>query len=52
MYTMPRPTLEREVGGNLADDRSELETVTGKTTAQDNPRMFRMMVDHEMTVGR
>ena len=49
---MARAAVEREVGGDLADHRRELETVTREAAAENHAGMRRMTIDHEMAVGR
>ena len=49
---MTRSTLQGQVRRDLANDGRELEAVAGKTAAENDIGVFRMMIDHEIAVGR
>ena len=49
---MTRSTIQRQFGHDLAYYRRELKPMAREATAQDEVRVFGMMIDHEVFVGR
>ena len=49
---MPSPTVEGEVGENLADDRAELEAVAGEAGSEEPRWGVRVTIDEEVLVRR
>ena len=49
---MARSTVQRQFSSDLAYYRRELKSVTREATAQDKVRVIRMVIDHEMFIGR
>ena len=49
---MARSPIQGQAGSNFPYYRCELKSMAREATAQDKVRMTRMLIDHEMLVGR
>ena len=49
---MTRSTVQRQFGSDFAYDRRELKAMAREAAAQDKVPVIRMVIDHEIFVGR